>query len=186
MNAFEEMDALIDTTAPSWQQRAKTGPRNIVSQLQLSIEDPGVAALLRNYVRAIQPLRDDFKKLDLEIEKLGYTLGRYKNGLPADADEAVKQQGRIVIDQNKLHLFAHGWIAEEIDTAKVLAQPATIVAITWHGARTSDGRELSRESIRQRMRGAAYSDEGWRKYLGTLPPIAEPTEEPPFVRRLPE
>src|ERR1700735_5049550 len=158
------MDKQIDTTMPTWQEMAKVGPRNILTQTQLSPEDPGIAPILIKYVRDIQPFRGDFKNLELEMEKLAHSLRRYRHGLPADADAALKKQTNDIANQNNLHMLAHDWAAEEVDAAKAKAQPATIVAFTWHGARTSDGRELSRESIRQGMRSAAYSDEGWRKY----------------------
>jgi hypothetical protein len=139
-----------------------------VEQLQLSPDDPGVVSLLLDYGRRVNLHSGDFPALLREIHALEQRLRQYAIQRP-DPDrvhallESVYPQGS-----------ANRWMSEETETAIKMAEPSTIVAITWSGARTADGRELSRESVRAGMRTAAYSDDSWRKYLATLPPIAAP------------
>jgi hypothetical protein len=69
---------------------------------------------------------------------------------------------------------AAGLASEEIAGLLEMVQPSEILAITWKGATTKDGRGISREELRERLRTAAYSDDGWRKYLASLPRIEAP------------
>lgn len=176
MNALEQMDQLIDTTIPTWHFKAKAGARNALAQTQLSLDDPGVAALLKDYVSKIAPFRDDFEKLSSEIGKLSIRLRAYQDGPPADQGNA----------QN-IHAWAYaaGWVAVEADELLRREHPSQILSITWQLVKTTHG-EISRADIRAGLRTPAYSDSRWAEYVATLPSIKAPQpaiNAPEAIRR---
>ncbi|MGD0290578.1 MAG: hypothetical protein ABSC63_13090 [Candidatus Binataceae bacterium] len=65
---------------------------------------------------------------------------------------------------------------EELDAAVAAAKPSKIVALEFDRIVTADGRTIMRTAIRERMRTAAFSDEGWRRFVGSLPKIEAPKD----------
>lgn len=98
-------------------------------------------------------------------------------------DFAVKPRNELREIASRESIFDRGryagWISEEVEALlrSVDNDPARIGAITWDGAQTKDGRQIERQALRESMRSVAYSDEGWQKYLGTLPRIEQPERQ---------
>jgi len=71
---------------------------------------------------------------------------------------------------------ALGWLSEEVDAAVVAAKPVKIVGLEYDRVLTADNRTIMRSAIRERLRTSAFSDSGWRRYLGGLPKIEAPKD----------
>lgn len=168
MNGLEKLNQQIDAMS-TWHQRAKDGPKNIIEQLKLSPDDPGVGGLLADYGRRIEPHLNDFGGLQTEIYELDQRLRQF----------AIRPRDAIHEQASNAAFYARckmaGWAGEETDLLRgAVPDLANIIEITWRAAKLRDGRELDRNWIREHMRGAAYSNEGWQKYLAGLPKIAAP------------
>jgi hypothetical protein len=134
-------------------------PDDVASYLQIFFDRS--AELQRAYRFDQMPPLAAQLELDLRQAKLG--LER--------PDEGRQQNLRAQISKACADLRWH-----QVETEELLrvSDPSLIVSITWRGAETNDGRTLTREALRERTRTAAYSDDGWRRYLATLPRIEAP------------
>ncbi|MBF6570421.1 MAG: hypothetical protein IVW54_16265 [Candidatus Binataceae bacterium] len=109
----------------------------------------------------------DYAKLPAVTAEFEQKVRQLKLKRPSEARQAAVHESVYA------RASAAGWLSAETDALLSRVDPSQISSITWFGAKV-DGRELSRAELRESLRTAAYSDEGWRHYLSTLPPITAP------------